>query len=168
MMWKRYWPYILATLCVIGGASEFYTGYRGIGNRYVQSLEVPHAISRPAFSEREIGCLTRVVYNESRNQPRIGQRAVAAVVINRALSPRWRADNLCKIAQQPAQFYWSVAPHPRNPIDAKALVVAEEVARYVTSNYGALDEKMRSYVFFNSGRARAGADTIKDHNFYSV
>lgn len=167
-MLKVLWPYIVATVCLVGGASEFFAGYRGEGTTSIRNVGLvsPRTTASPDFSEREIGCLTRVVYNESRNQPIAGQRAVAAVVINRSLSARWQATNLCSIAKAKRQFHWSVPPAPRNSLDRRALVIAEEVARYVTANYGGLSEEMRSFVFFDKGKAPRDSTTIGDHNFY--
>jgi len=163
-MLKQFWPYIVAMVCVIGGISEVITGYRGPTGRSTISLALPQPILTGAFSEREIECLTRVVYNESRNQAELGQRLVAATVINRSLDARWKSHDLCTIATQPRQFAHGT-PTPSTRLERQALQRAAEVAREVTSNYGALDEQARSFVFFNSGKAKPGSVTIGDHHF---
>ena len=56
-----------------------------------------------SVGDREIDCLARAVYFESKGEPLDGQLAVAEVIMNRAKSGRF-AGTLCGVVKQPSQF----------------------------------------------------------------
>ena len=51
-------------------------------------------------------CLALAIYWEARNQPTIGQLAVAQVVVNRVESKRW-PSTICDVVWQKKQFSWT-------------------------------------------------------------
>lgn len=51
----------------------------------------------------EMACLVEAIYFEARNQPTIGQVAVAQVILNRVESKRF-PDSICTVVNQPRQF----------------------------------------------------------------
>lgn len=127
-------------------------------------VEVPDRIEAPAFFAHEVSCLTRIVYNESRNQPRLGQVAVAATVINRSLSAKFKERDLCAVVGAKRQFA-NHEPVIRNKIDAQSMQRAEQIAKYAIENYGALDPSMREFLYFNSNKAKRNSTTIGAHHF---
>jgi len=76
-------------------------------------------------SQRELECLALNVYWEARSEPRIGQMAVAAVVLNR-VADREFPETICEVVMQGGergrnrcQFSWHCdgrSDEPRNPI----------------------------------------------------
>ena len=59
--------------------------------------------SATAKQNKELDCLSKVVYHEARGEPLEGQRAVAYVVMNRTQNPQWPQD-VCGVTLQPKQF----------------------------------------------------------------
>lgn len=57
-------------------------------------------------AEREINCLSAVVFFESRGENLKGQEAVAQVVMNRVNHPAY-PNSVCKVVLQPRQFSWA-------------------------------------------------------------
>jgi spore germination cell wall hydrolase CwlJ-like protein len=84
----------------------------------------PPGAAASAGSERELECLALNVYWEARSEPRIGQMAVAAVVLNRVADPEF-PDTICDVVMQGGergrnrcQFSWHCdgrSDDPRNP-----------------------------------------------------
>jgi hypothetical protein len=50
----------------------------------------------------DLACLAVSIYHEARDQPRLGQRAVASVILRRVEVPRW-GETVCEVVQ-PVQF----------------------------------------------------------------
>ena len=154
---------IVLTLGVVSGL--YFERYTGESRTVSVRIETPRSDTTRVFSGAELSCLAKVVFNESRNQQRVGQLAVAAVVINRSLSAKFKHTDLCKVASRPGQFAFH-EPKLTNIIEQRAMVKAMEVAKYVTQNYGSLDPQLREHLYFNSNKAKAYATTIQDHHFY--
>jgi hypothetical protein len=136
--------------------------------RRITELPLPPIHSSQIWTGKELDCLANVVYNEARNQSIEGQKAVAAVVINRSLDSRWPND-LCKVVKQPHQFA-SWVPKPKNGIDRNALVLARQVAFDVTNDYSCVPSCAMHAVFFNSGPPHKWGHrqgSIGAHTFYS-
>jgi len=158
------WLIIMGTL--LTNAICYFHNYIPEG-RTVTKIDIE---SMPAqsngWTQSERQCIARVVYNESRNQSRAGQIAVAATLLNRSLSSKFSRTDVCDLAKQRGQYSYRVKPNPKNSIDRAALVKANEISEYVTSNYGALSTEIRSFLYFNSHPPRRGFTTIGDHKFY--
>ena len=56
--------------------------------------------------DRELDCLARNVYYESRGESREGKLAVALVTLNRADSPKY-PNSICQVVYQKNQFSWT-------------------------------------------------------------
>ena len=63
----------------------------------------PHQVLNQRVSKQELNLLARAVYGESRGEPYLGQVAVAAVIINRILSPQF-PDTFAQVIYQQGQF----------------------------------------------------------------
>ncbi len=92
--------------------------------------ESPHPGAAPRggrLSETEATCLAKVVMHEAGNQPRIGQIAVARVVMNRIASGRF-PGTVCAVVNQPGQFFRTAAylPSTRSLQWKVARAVADE------------------------------------------
>ena len=161
------WGWLIITGALLLNAINYFEGYAPSGTTSIQLSSNGPAGPSEVWSKDERECITRVVYNESRNQAELGQLAVAATLLNRSLSPKFSREDVCQLAKQRGQFAYVAIPSPKNATDRAALVKAAQVAEYVTSNYGALPEELRSYLYFNSHPPRKGASTIGDHNFYA-
>jgi len=82
----------------------------------------------------ELDCLAKTVYFEARGENEKGQRAVAAVVLNRAKSSRF-PDTICQVVHQggtgsrDCQFSWWCDGLSDKPKDQKAWERAVAIAR---------------------------------------
>lgn len=159
--------YVRAFLLSIGVLCGYFLQYQPPVTYVTVHIVIPaQEIRPPNFSDREISCLANVIYNESRNQGTAGQVAVGAVAINRTISGKWKSHDLCKVVKRPKQFA-ARKPHPSNYIDRMALQKAEQIAIYTVNNYHRIDAELRTYLYFNSGKARSNvSQTIENHNFY--
>jgi len=93
----------------------------------------------------EMICLALVVFWESRNQPILGQMAVAQIVVQRRDSPRF-PDTICEVAHQgrddvlhQCAFSFFCDGHPENPNDERAWQTSQDVAEMVYSGARILD-----------------------------
>lgn len=162
MVRDEYWKALLFSIGLILG---YLTNFEPPSTTIVIRLEIPaQAPQIDSYGERDVRCLRDVIYNESRNQGTAGQIAVGAVVINRVLDKRWKST-ICGVTKARGQFAsWN--PRPNNSVDRSALQKAEAIAYYVLNNYTLLDEELKSYVYFNSGKIKPWAvATIGDHHF---
>ncbi|MFW5961544.1 MAG: cell wall hydrolase [bacterium] len=62
-----------------------------------------HQILNQRVSKKELDLLARAIHGESRGEPYMGQVAVAAVIINRVLSPQF-PNNFAQVIYQGGQF----------------------------------------------------------------
>jgi spore germination cell wall hydrolase CwlJ-like protein len=126
-------------------------------------------------------CLTLNVYHESRDQPILGQYAVAAVTMNRAGDD---PAKVCEVVTQPHQFSWTTTKLARDrkgwrlktagvPKDDFAWMIASRIA-YNTLTGKKID-LTRGATYFHTKAVRPSwrekfirAVTIGDHVFYRV
>ena len=86
-----------------------------------------------------LNCLTANIYHEARNQPVLGQQAVALVTWNRAERD---ASKICSVVKAPSQFSWVKGVAKKRgktlviplPDDQKAWAVATLVAKQALNN----------------------------------
>jgi len=132
------------------------------------------------LSDKDMLCLQQNVYFESRNQSRLGQRAVAWVTLNRVTDQRY-ASTVCDVVWQKHQFSWTTgSPReigPKNTyLEQQAWDTAGEIAELVAARWrvGADDPTDGADHFHtasvkpkwrNSGTRTAQID---DHIFYQV
>lgn len=141
-----------------------------------ENLPIPPAsATRDAWTDKEIVCLTRMVYGEARNQRFPGQVAVAAVAVNRSLEVQWPKD-VCEVVRQRNQFtgYWAVGARPKR-LSAEAAIAwkrAELAALWATEGYTALPASYRAVRYFQSGKVAGfhltlvAQGRIGAHTFY--
>jgi spore germination cell wall hydrolase CwlJ-like protein len=72
------------------------------------------AMDTDQFSDQEI--IAKTIYGESRNQPYIGQTAIACVIINRANHGGWWGKTPRDVCLKPWQFSCWNANDPNRPI----------------------------------------------------
>jgi N-acetylmuramoyl-L-alanine amidase len=85
-----------------------------------------------AVSEKHVECLAKNLYFEARGEPRLGQIAVAHVVLNRTQSEEYPSD-ICKVIYEPHQFTWT--KNARAKIrDWELFQELKELARHVIMN----------------------------------
>lgn len=88
------------------------------------------------FQPREMHCLVKNIYYESRGESVLGQEAVAKVTLNRVKDSRFK-NTICKVVYEPKQFSWTIKP-PKGKINLKAWKQAEDVAYRVITGQTSL------------------------------
>ena len=128
--------------------------------------------------------LAQNIYFEARDQPTIGQRAVAEVVLNRVHDPRW-PDTVCEVVREGptyrwkqhypikhrCQFSWFCDGLSDKPKDQRAWNRAVSIAEEVYSSYGLTIPVVDGATFYHSVDVnpawnREYITTIADHIFY--
>lgn len=125
-------------------------------------------------------CLAKNIYFESRNQPRAGMKAVAAVTINRVADSRF-PDTICDVVYQRTthvcQFSWVCQgldqPRLHNRDEFKAWLTAATIA--FKAVVGALNHDVDDALFFHATYVTPGwasrmntVAQVGDHIFYSI
>jgi spore germination cell wall hydrolase CwlJ-like protein len=105
-------------------------------------------------AESELDCLAKTIYFEARGESDRGQRAVAAVVLNRVRSPRF-PDTVCEVVKQGGtasrncQFSWWCDGRSDEPKDKAAWDKALAIARDMLN--GAADPTGGALYFHRAG-----------------
>lgn len=108
--------------------STFLESHRSWGG----PLRLPK-LDRPA-REESVHCLALNIYHEARGEPEEGQRAVAAVTLNRVTSPAF-PNSVCKVVKQGSrkrnqcQFSWWCDRRSEEPREAAAWTRALALSR---------------------------------------
>ncbi len=96
------------------------------------------------YTEEDLDCITKIVYNEAGNQSLTGKRAVAFVVVNRVKSKQFKPKTVCDVINQRAygscqfscgQYRHKIPPHKYTEVRGAALDALEERVPDIT--YGA-------------------------------
>lgn len=69
----------------------------------VTALFLSSGVDTSQYTPTDAMCLARAVYHEARGESRVGQRAVAHVVLNRTEDDRF-PDSICAVVKQAGQF----------------------------------------------------------------
>ena len=131
-----------------------------------------------------ITCLAQNIYFEARDQPTVGQMAVAYVVLNRVHHPAW-PDTVCDVIREGptyswkpdypirhrCQFSWYCDGKPDIPKDQRAWSRAVSIAEEVYYSYGLTINVVDGATFYHSVDVspawnREYITTIEDHIFY--
>jgi len=131
-----------------------------------------------------IGCLAKNIYFGARDQPTIGQMAVAEVVLNRVHSPLF-PDTVCEVIHEGptykwkqgfpikhrCQFSWYCDGKSDTPKDKKAWNRALLIAEEVYYSYGLSINIVDGAIFYHSIDVdpdwnREYVVQIEDHIFY--
>ncbi len=124
--------------------------------------------SERAARDPELECVAKVVHHEASNQPRLGQLAVAQIIVNRAHSGRFPSTP-CDVANQPGQFFNLTSYNPRR--DTHQWQTALEVSAQALD--GGRDVTGGAYFYHAASQApnrffqsRRRVLTLGDHVFY--
>lgn len=123
------------------------------------------------LSNKQIECLVRNAYFESRNQGVKGMQAVTWVVLNRTKHPSYPSTP-CAVIAQPKQFSWVSNKTPQIK-EKDTYTQAERVVEGVLS--GKLKDNTNSSTHFHSARIKpiwasrlSYTTTIGSHCFYKL
>ena len=118
---------------------------------------------------KEVNCLAYAIYHEARGEPRLGQEAVANVVINRTKYDEY-PKTVCKVVYQPSQF--SNIEGVRPDKESEQWKVAVEVATF--TYLGLIDDPTYGAVYYYNpkkvkqpwwARKKVVTATIANHKF---
>ena len=131
-----------------------------------------------------LACLVTAIFFEARDQPTIGQMAVAEVVLNRVHSPLF-PDTVCEVIYQSptykwkqdlpikhrCQFSWYCDGKSDTPKDKRAWIRALQIAEEVYYSYGLSINIVDGAIFYHSIDVdpdwnREYVVQIEDHIFY--
>ena len=106
-------------------------------------------------------CVAEAIYYEASNEPTVGRRAIAHVVVNRSKSGRY-PKSLCEVVYQRnvrgrCQFSWSC--HKNRPPKGIAWEEAQQIATYVIS--GKSLDTSNGALFFKGHKDKTGWNTVK-------
>lgn len=126
--------------------------YEIIPNASTNSKMGDEQASLPGFklNDKELECLAKNVYFESRGEPIIGQKAVAWVTLNRAQSDDY-STNVCEVVMQSKQFSWTLQKY-QDIDDLAAWDIAMSVAKDVAESYYVDDDPTEGAMFFHNKR----------------
>tara|TARA_R110002153_G_C12973749_1_gene461667 strand:+ start:45 stop:473 length:429 start_codon:yes stop_codon:yes gene_type:complete len=79
-------------------------------------------------------CLSLTIYFESRNQPYLGQIAVAEVVLNRVESPKF-PNTVCEVVKQNKQFSFFWDGVSDKPKEKKAWERSLNISKFMLENF---------------------------------
>jgi spore germination cell wall hydrolase CwlJ-like protein len=127
----------------------------------VEPIAVAHVEPEPDITitaqprdQAELECLAKTIYFEARGESEQGQRAVAAVVLNRVKSPDF-PDSICEVVHQggtdgrDCQFSWYCDRLSDEPKDVTAWIKAATIAREMI--HGAPDPTNGALYFHTTG-----------------
>lgn len=107
---------------------------------------------------QQANCLSQAIWFESRNQPVVGQVAVAVTIMNRVKSSGY-PNTVCEVVNQPYQFSYTLLPKDElerqlreaNKIDAIAKELAVRIALQAIT--GGFDDMHVSLHYYNPDKA---------------
>lgn len=137
-----------------------------VNRRASSAKDVAHGLTQ---LDPELECVAKVVLHEAANQPRVGQLAVAQIMVNRARSGRF-PTTMCDVANQPGQFFNVTAFNPRR--NSRQWRTAVEVAAEAMN--GKADDVTQGAFFYHASskapnrffQGRKRLVTVGDHIFY--
>lgn len=86
------------------------------------------------FSKKDITCLARNIYFESRNESILGQHSVAWVTLNRVKHKKW-PNTVCEVVHQHKQFSWTIKNKHKRAYNKKAYKRALLIAQDTLEEY---------------------------------
>jgi len=128
------------------------------------------ATAKPLDS-RQIDCLTRNAYFESRGEPEKGQLAVIFTTLNRTKHPDFPSD-VCKVVYQPKQFSWTNSSGNKQVRDREAYNAIKTLVKEVVQ--GKHPDVSRGATYFHANNIKKPkwankmdcTARIGDHVFY--
>lgn len=140
-----------------------------------EAAPVPTEVLQTAAEPEQKACIAQTIYHEARGEPEEAQRAIAAVVLNRAADPEF-PDTPCDVVRQggvepPCQFSWWCDGRSDAPAEGDAWIRALVIADEMVEN-PALDPTEGATYFHNVGVSPKWSTvfdhvaTIGEHAFY--
>jgi spore germination cell wall hydrolase CwlJ-like protein len=129
-------------------------------------------VPKTLYDETALGCIAVAVYHEARGESILGQKAVASVVIQRAVTPNRWGENPCAVVK-PVQFSFMTSTYRFPSItDADAWKLAVRVALTVMyegpiREIRGADHYHANYVHPSWRHAMVKTAQIGRHIFYS-
>lgn len=77
------------------------------------ATEYSNWLPQRMLRDRQVTCLAKNIWHESRGEPSHGQLAVAMVTLNRVEHSVW-PKTVCEVVYEPGQFSWTMTPTLRN------------------------------------------------------
>jgi spore germination cell wall hydrolase CwlJ-like protein len=119
---------------------------------------------------KDIECLAKNIYHESRGEPLHGQIAVALVTVNRVNSGLFH-NTICGVVYAPSQFSWTLDKTKRVR-DSKAWQTAQEISRAVLTQTIALPNFTATHFHTKQvkprwAKTKMQVAVIGNHVFYS-
>lgn len=142
--------------------------------------DVIEQIYEMSLDEKELNCLAKNIYYESRGEPNEGKVAVGVVTLNRVDHPSF-PDTICDVVNQKAkgkegklicQFSWTCmkmkAPKESDPLWLESLVIAKNL---LLGKYEIFQLKYVNAYFFHNASVNPGWNLRKvarigSHIFY--
>lgn len=132
-------------------------------------------VYQSSYAEGEIFCLAKNIYFESRDQPWVGQIAVAQVTLNRVKDGRF-PNTICKVVKQrknrTCQFSWYCDGLSDTPKDRKRYREAVSTAIYAYK--GEIPDITEGSLWYHAltvtpwwAKAYKRTININDHIFYT-
>ena len=136
-------------------------------------------------TQRQIRCLAKNIYFEARNEPVLGQAAVAFVTINRVNSQHF-PDTICGVVEQRTtrvcQFSWFCEETPKHLYQNNILTLRNDsvynrihaLAIHVYANYERMEDPTKGSLFYHADyvnpkwRNVEYETTIGRHIFYRL
>ncbi|MDO5646705.1 cell wall hydrolase [Paracoccus sp. (in: a-proteobacteria)] len=116
----------------------------------VMAEQVQLARTSRAYSQADLDCMTEALYHEARGEGRVGQAAVAEVILNRVDDRRF-PSTVCGVINQPRQFSYTIGG--TKPMrNQTAVRVARQVAENALS--GAPRELTGGATYFHTPAVR--------------
>lgn len=120
------------------------------------------------YDNKQIDCISKAAYFESRGQPEKGQLAVIFTVLNRVKDNRF-GDTPCKVVYSPNQYSWTRNKHTVKDKDsytkAKELVLETIRGEHRDPTKGATHFHAK-YVSPSWAKRMDCTITVGDHKFY--
>jgi spore germination cell wall hydrolase CwlJ-like protein len=107
------------------------------------------------YSKKDLFCMAKNIYHESRGEPTLGKYAVAQVTMNRVRNSQF-SNTVCGVVFEPRQFSWANNRNirwttPSGPAWNESMKIAQEVL-----DDGATIKGMENALFFHSTQVRPG------------
>lgn len=120
-----------------------------------------------ATSDRELDCLARNIYHESRGESREGKLAVGLVTLNRARDNRF-PNTVCGVVNQRTrsvcQFSWRchgvASPRASDPVWQECRQIAAQLLRE-PGFYASLRQRYGNIIYFHEHRVRPSWARVK-------
>ena len=130
-----------------------------------------HKASSRVLSNKELTCLAKNVYFESRGEPTLGKVAIAQVTMNRAKHDSKFKSTICGVVNETSQFSWT-AKRRKVVKDEAAWEDAKNIAASVAYGYSHIPGFNALYFHTRDTRpywskSKKVVKVIGNHIFYS-